>query len=111
MHEMSLTQGIVEICLQHAAHRQILTVVLEIGRLSGVVPEAIQFCFEACSKDTPLDGAHLQIIETSGTGRCIECCAEQPVESRFSPCRHCGGYAVQLLTGDEMRVREIEIAD
>ena len=57
MHEMSITQGIIDICEKHAGGRRVLSVDVEIGELSSVVPEAVEFCFEACSQGTLLEGA------------------------------------------------------
>jgi len=109
MHEMSITQGIIDICEQHAAGRQVLSLEVEIGELSGVVPDAIEFCFEVCSRDTLLDGARLHISSIPGMGRCQECGADTPMTTMFAPCIRCGGYRVTIETGEEMRVREIEV--
>ena len=67
MHEMSITQSIVEICEEHAGGRRVRSVTLEIGELSGVVPDAVEFCFAACTRDTLLDGALLTIDHHEGT--------------------------------------------
>ena len=66
MHEMSITQGIIELCLEHAGGRRIRSLIVEIGELSSAVPEAIEFCFEACSRETLLEGAQLSIIRIPG---------------------------------------------
>lgn len=109
MHEMSITQGIIDVCEQHAGGRRILSLDVEIGELSGVVPEAIEFCFEVCSRGTLLEGARLNIISTPGKGRCQECGAETPLPTLYAPCIRCGGYQVAIESGEEMRVREIEV--
>ncbi|SJZ35386.1 Hydrogenase-3 nickel incorporation protein HypA [Trichlorobacter thiogenes] len=111
MHEMSLTQGIVDICLQHSGGQRITTVVIEIGTLSGVVPEAVEFCFSACSSDTLAESARLEIRRLEAQGRCLDCSTLQPVERLYDPCRHCGSYALEILSGEEMRVVEIEVDD
>lgn len=111
MHELSLTEGIVDICLRHAAGKRVVSVILEIGHLSGVVPEAIEFCFSACSAGTALEGAHLVIDRVGGRGCCLACGEEQPVTQRFDPCRACGGYGVRIVAGEELRVREIEVTE
>lgn len=111
MHEMALTRGIVDICLQHAAGRRIKIVAVEIGTLSGVVPEAVDFCFSACSSDTLAEGARLEIRRQEAEGRCLDCAALQPVEQLYDPCRQCGSYALEILRGKEMRVVEIEVDD
>ena len=109
MHEMAITQSIIDICEQHAGGRRILALDVEIGELSGVVPEAVQFCFEACIQSTLLEGAHLHIIRIPANGHCEDCGFEAPVSSLFDACTKCGGYRVLLKSGEEMRVKEIEV--
>lgn len=111
MHEMSITQGIIDLCLQHAGGRRITALEVEIGELSTVVPEAIEFCFEACSRDTLLEGADLAILRISGRGKCQECGSETPLTDLFGACRYCGSCRVVIIAGEEMRVREIEVED
>ena len=109
MHEMSITQGIIDICEQHAGGRRVIALDVEIGELSGVVPEAIEFCFEACSQGTLLEGARLKIILIPGRGPCLDCGADTPLTSLYEACTRCGGYGVTVTAGEEMRVREIEV--
>ena len=109
MHELSITQGIVDICLQHAGGKPIREVVVEIGMLSGVVPEAVSFCFEACTADTQASGARLKINLVGGSGRCLDCGCEQVIEQLYAACSGCGSYALELLAGEELRVVEIEV--
>ena len=109
MHEMSITQGIIDICEQHAGGRRVLSLDVEIGELSGVVPEAIEFCFEACSQGTLLESARLNIVRIPGRGHCQDCGADTPLTTLFGACTRCGGYRVTMEAGDEMRVREIEV--
>ncbi|HJV66920.1 MAG TPA: hydrogenase maturation nickel metallochaperone HypA [Geomonas sp.] len=111
MHEMSITQSVVELCEEHAKGHKVLTVVLQIGALSGVVPESVEFCFEACSKGTSLDGAKLEIEQVAGEGRCPSCGRCGPVETLFDSCPSCGAFGLELLAGEELRVKEIEIDD
>ncbi|HET6421067.1 MAG TPA: hydrogenase maturation nickel metallochaperone HypA [Geobacteraceae bacterium] len=109
MHEMSITQGVVEICESAAAGKRVLAVVLEIGELSNIIPDAVEFCFEACTKDTALEGAQLIIERIPGRGRCRECNAEFAVKAYYEPCPACGEYKVDLLAGEELRVKELEV--
>ena len=111
MHEMSITQSVVELCEEHAKGRKVLTVVLQIGALSGVVPDSIEFCFEACTKGTLLDGARLEIDQVPGAGRCHSCGTCGPVETLFDPCASCGAFGLELVSGEELRVKEIELED
>ena len=109
MHEMSITQGIIDICESHAGGRRVLSIDVEIGELSSVVPDAIEFCFEACSQGTMLQGAQLNIIRIPGRGHCLECAADTPLATMFGTCQQCGGYQITIISGEEMRVREIEV--
>ena len=111
MHELSITQELVAICLRHAGSRPVRSVLIEIGTLSGVVPEAVSFCFEACTAMTPAAGALLEIRVVEGRGLCRTCMTEQPLERMFDPCPFCGSYAVAVVQGEELRVGELEVAD
>jgi hydrogenase nickel incorporation protein HypA/HybF len=111
MHEMSITQGIIELCLDHANGRPVLSLDVEIGELSSAVPEAIEFCFEACSRDTLLEGARLNIIKVPGAGYCQECHRETVLLELYASCQHCGSNRVSIVAGEELRVREIEVKD
>ena len=109
MHEMSITMSVVEICEGHAGGRRVTDVVLEIGALSGVVPDSIEFCFEACSKGTLLEGARLQLEIIPGIGNCTACAKQQPMSSLFDPCPDCGAFGLEIVSGQELRVRELEL--
>jgi hydrogenase nickel incorporation protein HypA/HybF len=109
MHEMSITQGIIDICESHAGGRRVLSIEVEIGELSSVVPDAIEFCFEACSQGTTLEGARINIIRIPGRGHCLDCDADMALKALYAACERCGGFLVKVLTGEEMRVREIEV--
>lgn len=109
MHEMSITQSVVDICTQHAGGKRVLEVTLEVGQLSGVVPEAVEFCFEACTKETSLEGARLKIELIAARGRCRDCGAEFSLGAYHEPCVACGGFGVDILAGEELRVKELEI--
>jgi len=111
MHEMSITQGIIDICEQHAGNRRVLSLDVEIGELGSIVPEAVEFCFEACSRGTLLEGARLNIIRIPGRGHCLDCGADTPLTASFESCSSCGGYLVTIQAGEELRVREIEVEE
>lgn len=66
MHELGLTRNLVAIVSEHAAGRRVSRVWLEIGTRSAILPDAVRFCFDVCSKGTPLEGAQLDILEHEG---------------------------------------------
>lgn len=114
MHEMSLAEGIVELVESTAKREHALgvrRVVVEIGVLSAVEPEALRFCFDAVTRQGLAAGAMLDIVVLPGTGWCLQCASSQPMQTLCDPCPVCGDYAMQATAGTEMRVREIEIIE
>ena len=66
MHELAHTREIVDIVCKAANDRRVHKVTLEIGRLSCVMPEAIEFCFAAVAQGTLAEGARLEIRRADG---------------------------------------------
>ena len=66
MHELALATEVVNICAERADGARVIRVRLEVGRLAAVLPDALRFCFDACSHGTSVEGATLDIIETQG---------------------------------------------
>ena len=111
MHELSITQGIVDICLEHSAGRRVGSVTLQIGELAGVVPEAVEFCFAAVTAGTLLEGARLIIELIPAKGHCLDCHAFFGRSTYFDPCPICGGYRVDIQAGEELRVKELDVEE
>jgi hydrogenase nickel incorporation protein HypA/HybF len=113
MHEMSLTEGVVRILEdQAAAHgfTRVKTVWLEIGELSTVIPESMEFCFGAVAAGNPLTAeTSLVIIRVPGTAWCMDCSENVTVSSRIDLCPKCGGAKLAVTTGEEMRIKELEV--
>jgi hydrogenase nickel incorporation protein HypA/HybF len=112
MHEMALTESIVEIAAETAKRdgaARVRRVFVDIGALSHVEPEALIFCFSAVSAGTIAEGATLEIARIPGAGWCMDCAKAVPLAERFGPCPECGGFHVRMTAGDEMRVREMEV--
>lgn len=113
MHEMSLTESMIEIVSDTAKAQgfsKVKTVWLEIGALSHAEPEAMRFCFEAVSRDTVADGAKLEIIRIPGAAWCMACSKSVEIAERYDPCPDCGGHQLQVTGGDDLRIKELEVA-
>jgi len=108
MHELGLTQEILEIVTQRAQKRKVKRVVLEIGRLSCVLPDAIRFCFDLCAAGTIVEGAELEIIQPPGRGCCRQCGAALALHAAFTRCV-CGSSDIKWLSGEELKIKEMEI--
>ena len=77
MHELGIVQGLVEAVSERVgAQARVTEVHLRVGRLSGVLPDAMRFCFDVVAAGTPLEGARLDIEEPDGLARCRACGAE-----------------------------------
>jgi hydrogenase nickel incorporation protein HypA/HybF len=66
MHELSIARNIVAIVAEAAGSRPVRRVTLEIGRFSCVLPESLEFCFDAVARGTALEGAVLEIRRLDG---------------------------------------------
>jgi hydrogenase nickel incorporation protein HypA/HybF len=109
MHELALTQEIIAIVSETARGARVTRVVLEIGKLALVLPDAIRFCFDLCSNGTVAEGASLEIVEIPAMARCRECGADVELEQAFGRCG-CGGTDLEWLSGDELNIKEMELA-
>ena len=112
MHEMSLCEGVLQVLeteAQNQGFKRVKTVWLEIGDLSGVEIEAMKFCFDAVTRNSLADGAQLNIINTPGQAWCMPCSKTVVVKQRFDECPDCGSYQLQVTSGDEMKIKELEV--
>jgi hydrogenase nickel incorporation protein HypA/HybF len=108
MHELGIAQEIVAIVAEHAGESKVTRVLLEIGRHALILPDSIRFCFDLCSEGTVAQGARLEIREVPGLARCRECGQEVALEEPFGLCA-CGSADLQWLSGDEIKIKEMEI--
>jgi hydrogenase nickel incorporation protein HypA/HybF len=109
MHELGITQEIVELVSTHARGARVKRVVIEIGRLTAILPDAVRFCFDLCSADTVAEGALLEVIETLGRARCRSCGAHTEFQDTFGCCG-CGSFDLEWLAGLELKISEVELA-
>lgn len=113
MHELSLMQGIfdsvIPVAQQNNATR-ISAIKLRIGDMTMVVPEAMEFAFEALSEDDPmLNGAILEMEFVKPRSRCLDCGAEFEHDRFHMHCPKCESGATVLLAGRELEVASMEI--
>ena len=112
MHEMSIAESVLQIVEDTArsgGYTRVKAVWLEIGQLANVEKESLRFCFDAVTRDSIAQDARLEIIETAGQGWCMQCACNVPITALHEPCPTCGSYQIQVTSGEEMRVKELEI--
>ena len=66
MHELGITAEIVDIAARYATSEKVRRVIVEIGRETAVLPDAVRLCFDFCAEGTPVQGAELEIVELAG---------------------------------------------
>ena len=108
MHELAITESVVEGVSERFGDARVLRVVLQVGRLSGVAVDAVRFCFDACARGTTLEGAVLVIDEIPARARCRTCGARLDLTDMLGVCA-CGSDDLQIEGGRDVRVREVEI--
>jgi len=113
MHEMSLCEGIRTVVEDQArAHKvdRIVRVRLEIGRFAGVEKPALAFAFDVVMRGSVAEGAALDMIDLPGRANCFDCGHEVEIDDRLAPCPDCGGTRLMPVSGDEMRIKDLEVA-
>jgi hydrogenase nickel incorporation protein HypA/HybF len=108
MHELAIAESVVSSVLERTGDRPVSVVRLRVGGLAGVVPEALDFCFELAAAGTPLDGAALEIVEERGRAHCRSCAADFDLVDAILLCG-CGSADVELLSGRELSVTSVEV--
>jgi hydrogenase nickel incorporation protein HypA/HybF len=115
MHEMSIAQNIIEIVSQHLpkedAH-SVTAVNVKIGEMAGVVPDSLEFSFQVIAAETPgMGDAVLNMEFVPLIIRCQACGSESHPEEPVFICPVCNSVRVDIVSGTELQVTEIEIED
>lgn len=108
MHELSIAESVVDAVLERTGNRHVSTVRLQVGRLSGVVPDALTFCFELATAGTALEGADLQIESPTGRAHCRDCHQDFALDDLILLCE-CGSADVEVTAGRELQVMSVEV--
>jgi hydrogenase nickel incorporation protein HypA/HybF len=112
MHEFSIAMNIVDIAVEYAVREEAKTVSemeIEVGALSGVVMEALEFALESAVKGTLLENARRKIIHIPGLLRCTQCEHEFEATDFFTECPQCGAGPPEIIQGRELRVKSLVV--
>lgn len=113
MHELSIALGIVKIAEDETAKanaKQVSKIELEIGELSGVEIESLNFVWESAIKDSVLEFAEKDITIIKGKGKCIDCATVFDMEFIYDTCPKCSSILKGILQGKELRVKALEVS-
>ena len=119
MHELPVTQSVLQIALERAAQagaQRIARITIRVGDLAGIVGDSVQFYFDFVSRGTAAEGAELVLERVPARLRCRACGAEyepEPQESSWPgpswTCPACGELQPEVIGGREMLVQSIEV--
>jgi hydrogenase nickel incorporation protein HypA/HybF len=109
MHELAITQGVVDAVTERTGSAPVAVVRVRVGRLAGVVPDAMRFCFELVTAGTPLEGAELEFEQPEARARCRTCGRDFALPDLVLLCP-CGSADVEVLAGRELGVASVVLA-
>lgn len=112
MHELAITQNIIEISSEEAEKhnaQKVKEIRIRVGELSGLIPDCIQYYFDIASKGTRVEGAKLIIDKVSIAIRCNECGFEEELAAKSYTCSNCGSYNIKITRGKEFLIDSLEV--
>ncbi|PIE22044.1 MAG: hydrogenase maturation nickel metallochaperone HypA [Planctomycetota bacterium] len=112
MHELSLAMDLVEQLTEVAARENASAVTgihVVIGAMSGVERIPFEFAFPEAARNTPMEGAVLNIEEVPVVIRCSDCCLETEIHNLLMVCPWCNSVSVEVIQGKEFIIKSMEI--
>jgi len=110
MHELSIAINIVDIVTEEAIKANfssISEIEIEIGSMSGVVIEALDFALEEAIKETSWKNAKLKFTEIKAEANCSKCNNHFDVDDFFAVCPKCGSFETDIIKGKELKIKKI----
>jgi hydrogenase nickel incorporation protein HypA/HybF len=112
MHELAITESILEITLRHAEQAQVKRVTdlyLVIGQLASIVDDSVQFYWDIISKDTPAEGAQLHFRRLPIELVCLNCSKRYMPAGEDFACPDCHSEQIKVVAGEEFFLESIEV--
>lgn len=112
MHELTVTESILEIASKHAQQAcaaRVTAINLVIGQLSSIVDDSVQFYWDMISENSICSGSVLNFKRIPATFQCLDCDHQYQLEAILSPCPECGSLRNEIIAGEEFYVDSIEI--
>lgn len=112
MHELAVTESILEIANRHAltaGATKITDIYITLGRLSSIVDDSVQFYWDIISQATLAEGSKLHFTRVPARMHCNDCGQDFEMQEELAPCPHCASINLKLISGDEFWLESIEI--
>ncbi len=113
MHEVGIMQSTLDIAFEWTARQgadRIERLGMRVGALSGVVPDALQFAFEALKQGTPAETAELQVETIPTRLYCPTCKREFTTDDFYYACPECDSFDTEVRQGRELEVAYVELS-
>ena len=113
MHELSVVMEIIEIAERQAraANAAVIDEIeLDIGTLSGVEMEALDFAWSQAVKQTMLQHTARKINRITALAKCMDCDTEFTIEKYYDACPVCGEHLLDIIKGKELRVKTLLVS-
>jgi hydrogenase nickel incorporation protein HypA/HybF len=110
MHELSITESILEITLRHARQAQakkITDLFLVIGQLASIVDDSVQFYWDFVSQGTEAEGARLHFRRIPAELLCLGCGQRFAWDGEDVLCPACHSTQVKVVSGEEFFLESI----
>jgi hydrogenase nickel incorporation protein HypA/HybF len=114
MHELGIAQNILQIVQQSVPEKDaadVRHIRIRVGRLSGIIPDSLDFCFRAIVNDTGMQRASLDIEQIPIVSECKDCMHRFQMDELDFSCPACKSSNLQLISGRELDIVEIELAE
>ncbi len=108
MHELAVTESILEIALRHSGGQRVTDLHLVIGELATIIDESVQFYWSFVSEGTPAAGATLHFRRVPGQLTC-RACGHSYSPRHSLPCPACGGEEIDITAGEEFFLESIDV--
>jgi hydrogenase nickel incorporation protein HypA/HybF len=112
MHELSITQNILDISVNHAREagaKRVTDIYLVIGQWSSIVDESVQFYWSIIAKDTLAEHARLHFRRIPAEMFCLECNHRYTPSNEELACPRCNSIRVKIIAGEEFYLEAIDI--
>ena len=112
MHELAITENILNLTLSHARQagaNRVTDLYLVIGQFSSIVDDSVQFYWNMVSEGTICEGAQLHFERLPAQIRCLDCDDTYTVPDGMTPCPQCSGSHVTIVSGEEFRLDSIAV--
>jgi hydrogenase nickel incorporation protein HypA/HybF len=109
MHELAVTQSLLQLALNHANGGRVTNLYLEIGQLSSFVDDTVQFYWDIISEGTPAQGAKLHFQRVPAEMECLDCEQRYRLSADHLACPNCDGTQVRLVSGDQFYLEAIDV--